>query len=30
MSSTALGHDERLPLYQRLRDEMLAKIAAGE
>ncbi|MFB4369110.1 MULTISPECIES: GntR family transcriptional regulator [unclassified Pseudomonas] len=25
-----LGYDERLPLYQRLREEMLAKIAAGE
>lgn len=30
MSTTALGQDERLPLYQRLRDEMLGKIAAGE
>ncbi|MGG2397783.1 GntR family transcriptional regulator [Pseudomonas sp. SH1-B] len=30
MSSAPLGHDERLPLYQRLRDEMLEKIAAGE
>lgn len=30
MSPTPLGQDERLPLYQRLRDEMLAKIAAGE
>lgn len=30
MSTTFLRHDERLPLYQRLRDEMLAKIAAGE
>ncbi|MGM3387273.1 GntR family transcriptional regulator [Stutzerimonas stutzeri] len=28
--STPLGYDERLPLYQRLREEMLAKIAAGE
>ncbi len=25
-----LGYDERLPLYQRLREEMLSKIAAGE
>ncbi|VXC60831.1 GntR family transcriptional regulator [Pseudomonas sp. 8Z] len=30
MSPTPLGQDERLPLYQRLHDEMLAKIAAGE
>ncbi|WP_339491236.1 GntR family transcriptional regulator [Pseudomonas rhizophila] len=30
MALTHLGHDERLPLYQRLREEMLAKIAAGE
>ncbi|MGP0174954.1 GntR family transcriptional regulator [Pseudomonas sp. NCHU5208] len=30
MSVTPLGQDERLPLYQRLRDEMLAKIAAGQ
>ncbi len=30
MGPTLLGQDERLPLYQRLRDEMLAKIAAGE
>ncbi len=30
MSPTPLGQDERLPLYQRLRDEMLAKIAAGQ
>ena len=30
MNSTTLGYDERLPLYQRLREEMLAKIAAGE
>jgi GntR family transcriptional regulator len=30
MSPPPLGQDERLPLYQRLRDEMLAKIAAGE
>lgn len=25
-----LGHDERLPLYQRLRDELQEKIAAGQ
>lgn len=30
MSVTPLGQDERLPLYQRLRDEMLEKIAAGQ
>lgn len=30
MSTPTLGYDERLPLYQRLREEMLAKIAAGE
>lgn len=27
---TTLGYDERLPLYQRLREEMLAKIGSGE
>ncbi|MFL9812225.1 GntR family transcriptional regulator [Stutzerimonas sp. VN223-3] len=30
MNAPTLGYDERLPLYQRLREEMLAKIAAGE
>jgi len=30
MNTLTLGYDERLPLYQRLREEMLAKIAAGE
>ncbi|NQD79760.1 GntR family transcriptional regulator [Pseudomonas sp. CrR14] len=30
MKSSTLGYDQRLPLYQRLREEMLAKIAAGE
>lgn len=30
MNTPILGYDERLPLYQRLREEMLAKIAAGE
>ncbi|HAW23394.1 MAG TPA: GntR family transcriptional regulator, partial [Pseudomonas sp.] len=30
MNTSTLGYDERLPLYQRLREEMLAKIAAGE
>lgn len=30
MNASTLGYDERLPLYQRLREEMLAKIAAGE
>ncbi len=30
MNAPTLGFDERLPLYQRLREEMLAKIAAGE
>jgi GntR family transcriptional regulator len=30
MTTPSLGYDERLPLYQRLREEMLAKIAAGE
>lgn len=30
MNTPLLGQDERLPLYQRLRDEMLAKIAAGQ
>lgn len=30
MSSTRLGQDERLPLYQRLRDEIAARIAAGD
>lgn len=30
MNTPTLGYDERLPLYQRLREEMLAKIAAGE
>jgi len=30
MTTSTLGYDERLPLYQRLREEMLAKIAAGE
>lgn len=30
MTTATLGYDERLPLYQRLREEMLAKIAAGE
>ena len=30
MNSGKLAHDERLPLYQRLRDEMVGKISAGE
>lgn len=30
MNTSTLGYDERLPLYQRLREEMLAKIAARE
>ena len=30
MNTSTLGYDERLPLYQRLREEMLAKISAGE
>lgn len=30
MKGTSSMTDERLPLYQRLRDDMLAKIAAGE
>lgn len=30
MKPPTLGYDQRLPLYQRLREEMLAKIAAGE
>lgn len=30
MAPTLLQHDERLPLYQRLRDEMLEKIASGQ
>ena len=30
MNSATLAHDQRLPLYQRLRDEMLAKISGGE
>ncbi|MDX9677975.1 GntR family transcriptional regulator [Pseudomonas neuropathica] len=30
MNAPTLGYDERLPLYQRLREEMLAKIATGE
>lgn len=30
MNTSTLGYDQRLPLYQRLREEMLAKIAAGE
>lgn len=30
MNTPALGFDERLPLYQRLREELLARIAAGE
>ncbi|SEF66045.1 GntR family transcriptional regulator [Marinobacterium lutimaris] len=30
MSSMQLGQDERLPLYQRLRDEIAARIAAGD
>ena len=30
MNTPTLGYDERLPLYQRLREEMLAKISAGE
>ncbi len=29
MAHASLGHDERLPLYQRLKDEMLDKIADG-
>lgn len=30
MKPSTLGYDQRLPLYQRLREEMLTKIAAGE
>jgi len=30
VNTPTLGYDERLPLYQRLREEMLAKIASGE
>ncbi|ARU87776.1 GntR family transcriptional regulator [Pseudomonas sp. M30-35] len=30
MNALTLGSDQRLPLYQRLRDEMLAKISSGE
>ncbi|MFB0935265.1 MAG: GntR family transcriptional regulator [Propionivibrio sp.] len=30
MNSGKLAHDERLPLYQRLRDEMVEKITTGE
>lgn len=30
MHSTPLGFDERLPLYQRLRDALLERISAGE
>lgn len=30
MPTKNLGHDERLPLYQRLREEIAEKIAAGE
>lgn len=30
MNPIHFGHDERLPLYQRLRDEMLAKITVGQ
>ena len=30
MNSSKLMHDERLPLYQRLRDEMVDKISRGE
>ena len=30
MNTSTLGYDERLPLYQRLREEMLAKISSGE
>lgn len=30
MRTTALKQDERLPLYQRLRDEIAARIAAGD
>ncbi|QGZ30401.1 GntR family transcriptional regulator [Stutzerimonas stutzeri] len=30
MTAPTLGYDERLPLYQRLREEMLARIASGE
>ena len=30
MNSGKLAHDTRLPLYQRLRDEMVEKITAGE
>jgi len=30
MNSGTLAHDERLPLYQRLRDEMVEKITTGE
>lgn len=30
MNASTLGSDLRLPLYQRLRDEMLAKISSGE
>jgi GntR family transcriptional regulator len=30
MNSAKLAHDQRLPLYQRLHDEMLARITGGE
>jgi len=30
MTAPTLGYDERLPLYQRVREEMLARIASGE
>ncbi|VVP67149.1 HTH-type transcriptional repressor YvoA [Pseudomonas fluorescens] len=30
MTTPSLGYDVRLPLYQRLREEMLARIASGE
>lgn len=30
MNSGKLAHDERLPLYQRLRDEMVEKITSGQ
>lgn len=30
MNASTLGSDQRLPLYQRLRDEMLAKISSGD
>lgn len=30
MNALTLGSDQRLPLYQRLRDEILAKISSGE